>query len=436
MSGVVVGSTGQISTGAYAYANSGSARDIQAAVDWVAGHGGTGTVYIPEGTFNFVNVGEPWMTVYIPAGVNLFGAPTERDANGQVIEWKTILVEPYGVPGGDITDPSDPYYSQQSSPIKEWFVVDGNSDPNKPTRFSDIMLQGYRFTHPDWRGQTRALVINQVIDFRVDHSRFQDTPAGVWVGGNPNTQCRGVFDHNVFNNTNGLPYDPSYPMSGNDPAYAHRTVGYGIGMGLVGSSLWDPNPSNVWGKYETANAAGVVYIEDNYFSKWRHAACSGHGFYYVFRHNIINQDFAYGSIDCHGQYDVVGTRAVEVYDNQFLNPLKWTSDTNYWGIGMFDRGGAGLIYNNNVSLPYKYFVQLSIDGPQDPVQDTYIWGNNLDTGISLISNTAGYVEGKDYTIQTPTKQGNTYTLPALDGKSSIQYTPYPYPHPLTLQETR
>ena len=52
------------------WANSGHSRDIQNAVDQAK----TGDVVrIPEGTFNFVEVGEPWMTVNIPIGVNLFG---------------------------------------------------------------------------------------------------------------------------------------------------------------------------------------------------------------------------------------------------------------------------------------------------------------------------------------------------------------------------
>ena len=63
-------------------ATNGSAVGIQEAVDQVAA-AGYGNVFIPEGTFNFVEVGEPWTTVTIPAGVNIFGAPTERDANDQ-----------------------------------------------------------------------------------------------------------------------------------------------------------------------------------------------------------------------------------------------------------------------------------------------------------------------------------------------------------------
>ena len=82
MNDVVIRSTGRIST--VAYARSGSAKDIQAVADQVAAAGGIGNVYIPAGTFNFVEIGESWMTVDVPAGMSLFGAPTERDADGQI----------------------------------------------------------------------------------------------------------------------------------------------------------------------------------------------------------------------------------------------------------------------------------------------------------------------------------------------------------------
>jgi len=207
-----------------------------------------------------------------------------------------------------------------------WFAVNGNSDPTKPTRISNIKLVGYRYLDPTFRDSLLEADISQVMDFRFDHVWLQDVAAGIWIGDgggdHPNQQCRGVVDHCTFINTNGLPYDPAFPMSGDDPAYAHRTVGYGVGVGVVGTSTWNTDPQTTWGKYETDSAIGTVYIENCYFEKWRHCVSSGHGAHIVFRYNTIANDLGFGSYDAHGQYAYVGTRAVEVYNNQFLSPLK------------------------------------------------------------------------------------------------------------------
>ncbi|MEM2145830.1 MAG: hypothetical protein QW279_10745, partial [Candidatus Jordarchaeaceae archaeon] len=181
----IIHSTGQIITNRV-WAKSGYWRDIQAAIDAVAAAGG-GEVYIPEGTWNFVNVGESWTgaRVTIPVGVSVFGAPTERDANGQVIEWKTVLVMPWDVPGD--------WYN-----IPIWFKISGNSNPNKRSRFSDIKLVGYRSLNPQSTTVHIGVEIEYVMNFRVDHCCFEHT-----CGGGVSTwglACNGVIDHcKVYN---------------------------------------------------------------------------------------------------------------------------------------------------------------------------------------------------------------------------------------------
>jgi len=235
---------------------SGSAGDIQAAVDLAAALG-FGIVRIPEGTFNFVEVGEPWKTVEVPAGVSIFGAPTERDENDQVIEWKTVLVMPYDVPGNDMVG------------IPAWFSIVGNSDPNKPSRFSDIKLVGYRSINNASTSMHLALTIGSVINYRVDHCYFNNTCAGISVGGH--YSC-GVIDHCFLVNTNGVP----------DP-YAERTIGYGV-MFLRADeeSEWE-DIEDLVGHYTNY----THFVEDCYFSKWRHCVAGNLGAHYVFRHNTV-----------------------------------------------------------------------------------------------------------------------------------------------------
>jgi len=403
MNSIVIRSTGEILTSAYA--RSGSARDIQAAVDWVLANGGMGKVYIPQGTFNFVEPGEHWVTVNIPAEVSLFGAPTERDANGQVVEWKTVLVMPYEAPF-DST----------------FFKVTDEQNRSKPFRFSDIKLVGYREFDPNSTVLYNGLIISDVLDFRVDHCYFRNI-AGIGVasyigdyghGGRKEygrTYTCGVIDHCKFINTHGHV----------EASWANSTVHYGVNIAR-GSYCeeWEEDISKVLGQYTPY----TVFIEDCYFEKWRHCVVGNRGAHYVFRHNTIADDYGYGSLDAHGWGWIeegrvlVGTRAMEIYNNQFLNPIQWKDC-------IWVRGGAGVFFNNTVS-GYTHFVYLSQeasdDVPKCQIHDVWVWNNNLPEGCTEI--TVYYGE------KNPILEGTHYFRHA---PHTFNYQPYPYPHPLTLE---
>ena len=369
---VTIRSSGQIIL-PYVTAASGSGNNIQAAVDWVVAHGGNGDVHIPEGTFNFVEVGEPWQTVTIPAGVNIFGASTQRDTDNQVTSWRTVLVMPWDVPGGGGVG------------IPYWFEIEGNSDPDKPSRFSDIKLVGYRSINSGSTSMHKAIGISNVMDFRVDHCYFEHTcGGGIVTSGH---YCRGVIDHNSFINNYGIP----------DP-YGSRTVGYAIFPSRSSPEYeWEPI-ENILGKY----TAYTVFIEDNYFTKWRHVVAGNFGVHYVFRYNTIEHGFAYGEIDAHPVYTGVPNRAVESYENTIKDPdpygvINWAHTI---------KGGSGVIFNNVVT-GYNLLAFLY------DCEDFYIWGNtnnNIDYSPSAVT------EGVDYFLYEPE-----------------WYTPYQYPHPLTLE---
>jgi len=404
-------STGEIQPTANVTARSGSARDVQAAVDWVVASGGIGSVYIPEGTFNFVEVGESWTgaRVNIPAGVNLFGAPTERDANGQVIEWKTVLAMPWEVP---TTGPDD---------MPVWFSVQGDGSPDVSFRFSDIKLVGWRFYDTNSITMYIGLRIYEVQNFRVDHCNFQDIAGSAIRAGSgpiyPNRKViSGVIDHCRLVNSIGLP-----------APYASRTLDYGINLRRWACDVWDYDITNVFGKYNNY----TIFIEDNYFSKWRHDVASNDGIHYVFRHNLVEGDYGYGSVDAHGSYAVVGmlgvgTRAVEIYENVFKDPITLPDMSPPWAIHL--RGGSAVVFNNIVQ-GYNDFLALSNDVgnrelcPQCFTSDTYIWNNDIGAAHFWQYLELGLIEGDHYFLRVPNL--------AEDG---FEYMPYPYPHPLTLQE--
>ncbi len=384
-------------------AASGSAADIQVAVDYVVATGGVGSVYIPEGTWNFVNVGESWTgsKVIVPEGVSIFGAPNERDSAGQCLSWKTVLVLPWDMPGS--------YGS-----IPTWFTFVGDGDDNMQSRFSDIKLVGYRSVDSNSVELYHPLVIIDCVNYRVDHCYFENTPSGVYTFGSYTSKNAGVFDHNYFVNTNGLVVD----------AIADCTVTYGIQVGRDWGDYWEEDITQVFGQYTEYS----VYIEDCYFEKWRHCVSSNDGAHYVMRYCTIQDDYGYGSLDAHAWYQTsggsitqVGTRAVEIYCNTITNAI-----SSPWGVAI--RGGSGVSFNNTFGGgTYTFFMYLRNDMRSNSeasfvwCNDWYIWDNTLLSGASLFTK---------YDPDNQIVEEVNYHFNAPD---SFTYVPYQYPHPLTVE---
>jgi len=412
-SSVSITTSGKIAPTPTITATSGYWQDIQTAVNWIVANGGIGDVYIPEGTWNFVNVGETWIgveagRVVVPAGVNIYGAPTERDADGQVRAWKTILVMPWDVPGAG-------NYNGIS-----WFKFVGAEVEGVTSRLSDIKLVGYRSIDPNSTTVHAAIRVQGICDFRIDHCYFEHTCLGIQVWG---LKTHGVIDHCFLIN----------PVAKVGATLGECTVIYGVCMGRGYGDYWDDNTENVLGHYTDY----TTFIEDCYFEKWRHCIAANNGAHYVFRHNTIKDDFGFGSLDAHGwgawdgeKVTQVGTRAVEIYENQIIDAIQNSHAT-------FIRGGAGIAFNNTVGGG-TYCSFLSFSDEADPnvskcfSHDWWIWNNTMllsgpdayhpNTPCELVvnPNTEGNMENVDYFLHAP---------------DTFVYTPYPYPHPLTLEAT-
>ncbi|MFX1536028.1 MAG: hypothetical protein ACFFDI_17570 [Promethearchaeota archaeon] len=411
MDSVVIGSNGQIYYESNnVYASSGSAVDIQAAIDQVVAQGGKGSVHIPAGTFNFVEVGEPWQTVNIPAGVSLFGASNNRDADGQNTEWRTVLVMPWDVPSGS-----------------RWFAIEGTGDETVVTRFSDIKLQGYRSTDSSSVTLHYAIRIDDVRDFRIDHCNFEHTTNGIFIWG---VNSRGVIDHNRLVNFYGFDNLGDYTAS---------NIMYGVrmGRGFYSTGYGYDALMNVLGKYTDYS----VYIEDNYFSKWRHCISSNHGAHYVFRYNTIENDFGHFSLDVHGLRDLGegrwGTRAAEIYENRLINAVPTDFRTIFQ-----NGGGSGVWFNNYIDSSYRnngivLYSEDAVTSETWHLKDFYLWS----TKGSWVSSWSGIPSGftadrnvlADWNREAYDPSNPLY--PNVDPTWSIAgYKPYTYPHPLTLIE--
>jgi hypothetical protein len=397
-------------------AESGNALDIQAAVDEIIQLGGVGTVSIPAGTFNFVEIGQTWTTVEAPAGINIIGAPNSRDANGQNTEWNTVLVMPYEVP---TSGPDD---------MPVWFSLEGNDDPSLSFRFSDIELVGWRYGHTSSKTMYIGVAIEKILNFRVDHCNFQDLCGsaiyvGLWMDYYNRNNSSGIVDHCRLVNSYG---DPGF-FVGDEEHYDIRTLDYGIALRRWACDVWDPNILNIWGHYTPY----TVFIEDNYFTKWRHGVCSNDGFHYVFRNNVVEGGYGISEVDAHGSYAdnsapyAVGARCMEIYNNIFKNPdMTWLEDNDPWAINL--RGGSGIIFNNTI-IGYYGLIDFNNDWgnynpyvPKCAVSQSYIWNNNLN-GATLIHYNADSVENVDYFLRAPNMQ-----------QDGLVYTPYTYPHPLNV----
>jgi len=426
---------------------SGSAQHIQAAVDIVAADPEGGDVHIPAGTWNFIEINGPWETVYVPPGVNIFGAGMIDenivfDETDQTSNWRTVLKLPYDYPTG-VGDDADIY---------EFFVLD---NPDKVTdkgiRLSGFAIVGYRtpdylpdedimtYPYPSFRG----IYIYGVVDFRIDHMLFRNTGGGVDIKNNyiPEQYGQGVIDHCKFINTAGWGCAGDHPRD-----YPTRTVGYGVGFRLSWNadfSDWEYDISKVLGKYNR-----TVFIEDCYFQRWRHCICGNSGGHMVFRYNTINLDCAYGSLDAHEDYAIIGTRALEIYNNTIENPCPEVWFNQYGEQILPDprasinmRGGGGVFFNNTIT-DYRYFIEMPVrwTNIECKPHDIWMWDNTIDVWGIVYNIHSSYIENVDFWIEENqasdwTRQDNSIQLPGPTGYGlpSFWYTPYPYPHPLTLE---
>jgi hypothetical protein len=270
-------------------------------------------------------------------------------------------------------------------------------------------------------------------DFRIDHCKFKnftrnETGTGQGVVIMTYGYTYGVIDHNIFENC----------------------LGEMMFFRDNGKEAWDR--SQVLGKYTT----GVIFIEDNKITltgsySAENVIDGARGSRIVFRYNTVtdNKTDGWGTfIADHGycfnagsddSFDDGrrGTVSIEVYENTF------TTNNGSWKRGINLRGGTSAIYNNSwignwswghVRLTnYRSWRDCGTEwrGPncqngegypcQDQINNVYIWNNKYNGGAIKVE-----VDGSGNT-PNHIKQGRDYFLKEMPG-----YTPYPYPHPLTI----
>ena len=377
-------------------AKSGSAADIQTAVNYVATHApnGMGTVQIPAGNFSFCQNGN-WPTVYVPVGVWLRGAtPNGNDSMGIPTSWNTILTMQY--PAG-----INELQGVQGTSYPVWFVLGAHRSNdywgwgqgtvgtdesaernNKTIHFSNIELQGYRTFNEtagaDVLGKTESIGISVqgVLNYRIDHTCLENLGGGgidVSIYYANNVYSCGVIDHNRIYNTAGISNNANLVLG---------NVGYGISVGRA------TYPGYV--QYYTAETLLGHYtnithfVEYNYLSMWRHDIAQGHGGYYVARYNLFDYDFYNGvTTDVHGKRDIdsggntySGGQGAELYENTYQNMTNAGSpgnpDVDLQGIFVV-RGGVGAFFNNYVDTTYANMFMDVYDSERSASWDMQNW---------------------------------------------------------------
>ncbi len=253
-------------------------------------------------------------------------------------------------------------------------------------------VSGFSLISTNYDG-ARGIFVNNSIDFRVDNCHIEGySHAGVFVDGR---STRGVIDHCTIK------------------MKIMNDLGYGVVV--VRDDYWEEDPK--------LGSSQATFIEDCTIINARHAVAANSGAHYVFRYNHVIEGVVGQQVDAHGigNGSTVGTRAVEVYNNVIENPVSGTNSA----VGL--RGGAGVIFDN-VFRGYTYGVILMVESDQvglpypvpQQIHDMYIWNNSY--------SNRGVVVASSPNSTNLIKENRDYFLYAKPG-----YTPYTYPHPLTLQ---
>lgn len=417
------------------YADTGSAADIQNAVDGAEAAGG-GTVHIPEGTF-YWEAGDT-VTYTGAEDINITGN-SRAGCKGHGDNWEkytaTTIIHSNDVP--PMSNRMFKFGGQGHNPLVYGSV-----------KVSNIQFEATPPANPseEAEGQNAhcAIYIQQIPDFRVSYCTFIDfceKAIGITSndgdGSGANVSSFGLVDHCYI----------TQPYKLDDPAPGQWYYGYGIHV--VGENhlfsndepWWDGTATDYFGKYGYRRWFSIAYIEDNHIEYSRHHISSMGRGYYVARFNLFDHHacgYQAGMVDVHGA-DFPGGRGGEYYNNTMIgypdNKKPWPPYPVADSIAFQLRGGHHLVYDNDFTCDtYRsssYLFKLENDRGKTGttyqyqfLNYSYFWDNSY-TNSSFLQNTdPTYIhEDLEYFLREPTI-----------GQDGFEYTAYTYPHPLIVEE--
>lgn len=378
------------------WANSNSAADFQAAVNQAIASG-VKTIRIPNGDSLWAVKNAGAVSFTVPSGgLDIFaeGGYVEAYTNHTITYPKVGTKTKVSMPACILRASNDSTGSGSGNAYNH-FAINGNLNKLRMRGFS---LLGK--VAPGIAGdllENTGIETSSLIDCVFQDMYFDSfTNQGIMA-----SQCKGVVTKSHFDNTyKDVLFD----------ALEFPVWGYGIICGSDGT--WLPM-GQLLGKYDTVpNGQSCLFVEDTLFERCRHSV---DGAWYVARHNVISDVTPWNNlmINNHG-----GQRGMEIYSNAFIGSewFKPWQPPLYASRAIGYRGGGGVCYNNTFTNIASAIALMNDGGTSDPTQlvnDVWIWNNaGRDAPEYLDSN---IVQGKNFYLYAPSG-----------------YTPYTYPHPLTL----
>src|SRR3972149_2255643 len=283
--------------------------------------------------------------------------------------------------------------------------------------------KNWRVTGMTLKGSAGFVVGGASKNWRIDHIYFDastGTPGAsgrlIWVQPSTGHYTSGVIDHCTFHHlqTTAFHYRDDQSSGGNSSW--NRALGLGGG--------------------------DAVYIEDctfiysSYKPEWMTTDCEGGR--YVFRYNTVQDGYV-------GMHDAIvngwrSCRKWEIYKNTFINspgkaclgssstyPQRCLSDANCGG-----KTGACIAIDNISGSPSGYPCrdQIGWDGnTQRTSRPSLFWNNQVDG----VYTHPVVVSGKDYLVNGRDYCTGTSAMPSSCNGVASDYTPFPYPHPVTVE---
>jgi len=363
-------------------AESGSVSDIQVAVNQVAAAGG-GTVYIPEGTFNFSG------KVTVPGGINIIGAGPG----------KTVL---------NVTSGS------------RSFQIDGGHN-------------AVRFTGITFQNPLTAIRLYDIVDFRIDHCEFYTAPdtypyiiSIAHRHGVPVPQ--GVIDHCSFymhGNAYGVHVKP-VPW----PEAEGRLTYLGTEHNIFVEDCYFENPYHAVSSF---NGAHYVLRYSTLVNSTSGVDAHGPGYEYILEEPEPRQ--------------IRGGRCAEIYHNEFFGaswaPIKLRSGGGViFNNTMTDATYAIILQVENGAIEMSGGQYPALD----QIHDMWIWNNTTDgmgMGDIYLYGEEDFIQiDRDFFLRAPSHEldGFIYTpyiYPhplVTQNNTSISFKNTPSPVTLSLEQ--
>ena len=430
---LVIPSSGVIASSQITAA-SGSAADIQAAVNGVIAAGG-GTVYIPAGDWSCDQASGGAVKINLqslPAGawLNILGSNnivTTTQQNGVPItcpatilrstsDSATDIIGTISVVGSPLAGNNFNNYKSENRHIRIAYLTilgkvtnDLHSNYGISMGFADGFLIDHCFIDSNSQTDIGTSYSKGVISNCSLTQYYHQVIGGVWGYGVMVTGNSGYWNNNLgtptwITNVDDIvgKYDwDGIPINYSNPQVYSYTETYG-----------GNHPDTQGTTSHISYTAGPIYIESNFFNFTRHPVASSQYGYYVARYNTVPYNVPnLQAFDIHGRGFPAG-RYGEFYGNAITG-------TAY---AVDFRGAGGIVFNNtfinnvhDVALGNEAWNATGVYDPQY-ISNTYIWGNtHIGSGDQIYA----------FANQNITLGVNYFTT------AKPNYTPYVYPHPYT-----